>query len=353
MNVQELDYELPAELIAQHPPERRDASRLLVLDKARSENVHTEFRRLGDWLSPGDLLVVNDTRVVPARMAARRRTGGRVDGLFLRELAYGQWEVLLNGRGRLRTGESLELVGADRQIRLSESLGRGRWRVCVDPPADAETILARAGRTPLPPYIKRPGTLPPELAEQDRQRYQTVYAERPGSVAAPTAGLHFTEAMLAELRRRRIGLARLTLHIGLGTFQLIEADRLDEHAMHAEWFDLPARTAQAVNRTRQRGGRVIAVGTSSLRVLESCCDDSGRVRSASGWTDLFIRPPYRVRSVDGLLTNFHLPRSTLLALAFAVAGRERILEAYRQAIQMRYRFYSYGDAMLILSIRAA
>ncbi len=351
MELGDLDYDLPPALIAQHPLPKRDESRLLVVAGDRPDNAHTVFRRLGDWLRQGDVLVVNDTRVVPAGFSARRKAGGHVDGLFLRELAQGDWEVLLNSRGQLRSGETLDLLGSGHVFRLTEPLGRGRWLVALDAPGDAAMILRQVGRTPLPPYIKRPATVSGDVAKQDRQRYQTVYAARPGAVAAPTAGLHFTEAMLSELAAMDVAVAKLTLHIGLGTFQSIIADRVEEHTMHAEWFDLPAETAQIIDLARRRGRWVIAVGTSCLRALESCCDATGVVSPGSGWTDLFICPPHRVRGADGLLTNFHLPRSTLLALVFAFGGRERILGAYREAIDMRYRFYSYGDAMLILPSR--
>ena len=347
--VDELDYDLPRELIAQVPLPDRGASRLLIMDRQADRPRDAVFGDLPRHLDSGDLLVFNDTRVVPAKFLLRRQTGGRLDGLFLRELAPGEWEVLLNGAGRLKPDESLvvepETDGAE--LRVAARLGGGRWRVRVCPSELAAALLERIGQAPLPPYISRSRQPDPAVAGQDRSRYQTVYATRPGAVAAPTAGLHFTERVLDDLRRRGVETAGVTLHVGLGTFAPVKVDDLRDHRMHSEWCELPSETAAAVARCRRGGGRVVAVGTTSLRVLESRAAGDGLVSSGADWTGLFCYPPYHFRVVEVLLTNFHLPRSTLLALVMAFAGVERTRAAYRHAVEARYRFFSYGDAMLI------
>ncbi|HUU83607.1 MAG TPA: tRNA preQ1(34) S-adenosylmethionine ribosyltransferase-isomerase QueA [Phycisphaerae bacterium] len=348
--IEQLDYDLPAELIAQEPLPERDASRLLVLDRARDSLADVTFRALEEYVNAGDLLVLNDTRVVPARFVARRATGGRVAGLYLQEIEPGLWEVLLTGSGRLRVGEELALEPESTGfvLQLAGRVEAGRWRVRVSPVATADQILARVGQAPLPPYIRRSKDPDPDRAAADCVRYQTVYAARPGAVAAPTAGLHFTDELLQQLEQHGIVTTRVTLHVGLGTFEPIQVDDLARHRMHSESYELPTAAAEAVRRCRQGRARVVAVGTTSLRVLESCADEAGGIRASRGWTELFCYPPYRFRVVDALLTNFHLPRSTLLALVMAFAGVEQIRRAYRHAIAAGYRFYSYGDAMLIL-----
>ena len=348
--IAELDYELPQELIAQQPARHRDASRLLVVQREPDEVFDRTFGDLPAFLRAGDLLVVNDTRVVPARFYARRATGGRLDGLYLREIRPGEWEVLLNGAGRLRPGEWLTLEPEGCEVRLypEERLERGRWRARVSPPQDAERILGRIGRTPLPPYIRRSAEGSAEQAAEDHDRYQTVYAARAGAVAAPTAGLHFSDDLLARLRGMGVEMTCVTLHVGLATFAPLRVDDLAEHEMHAEWYELTPGVAAAVQRCRERGGRVVAVGTTSVRVLESCARNDGTVEDGQGWTELFCYPPYRFRVVDALVTNFHLPRSTLLALVMAFAGVALTRRAYQHAVHAAYRFYSYGDAMLIV-----
>jgi S-adenosylmethionine:tRNA ribosyltransferase-isomerase len=341
----ELAYELPAELIAQRPCVPRDAARLMVLDRRTGRTAHHHVRELPDLLRAGDCLVLNRTRVVPAKFGARRATGGRVEGLFLREIAVGVWSVLLGSRGRLRLGETLRLGDGPQEIALLSSEGDGMWRVRVAPAEAAVEVLSRVGRTPLPPYIKRVANDP---NDPDRATYQTVYAAEPGAVAAPTAGLHFTPALLEQLAASGIHRAEVVLHVGLGTFQPIAVEDLAEHRMHAEWYELDANAAAIINTARASGGRIVAVGTTSTRVLETCASSGRDIEPGSGWTDLFIVPPYDFKIVDGLLTNFHLPHSTLLALIFAVAGRERVISAYAEAVRERYRFYSYGDAMLIV-----
>lgn len=349
-SVNELDFDLPAELIAQQPLGERDASRLLVLDRAGGTLADATFRRLDEYLAHGDLLVLNDTSVVPAKFTAQRSTGGQVGGLYLQELEPGVWEVLLTGSSRLRPGETLRLHPASHGVamQLAARVEAGRWQVRVTPSEPAEKILSRVGQAPLPPYIRRAKQPAPQQVEADRLRYQTVYADRPGAVAAPTAGLHFTQRTLCDLQRRGVAVARVTLHVGLGTFEPIQVDDLADHRMHREWYRLPVEAAGAVARCRQRDGRVVAVGTTSLRVLESCADGRRGVRGGEGWTDLFCYPPYPFEAADALLTNFHLPRSTLLALVMAFAGPEQVRRAYRHAVEAGYRFYSYGDSMLIL-----
>jgi S-adenosylmethionine:tRNA ribosyltransferase-isomerase len=346
MNVRDLQYDLPSELIAQHPAEPRDASRLLVLDRGASRLTHTHFRQLPDHLRGGDCLVINQTRVLPARFFATRRTGARVEGLYLASQSDNCWLVLLRPARRLRAAEALTVAGGPWSLELIERIEKGQWLLRPHPEVSVQTFLEQVGVTPLPPYIKRPHQRYDD--HSDRQRYQTVYAAQPGAVAAPTAGLHFTPALLKQIQAANIRIAPLTLHVGLGTFEPITAQRLHDHRMHAEAYDLPAAAAGEINAARSSGGRIVCVGTTCARVLETCAASDGSVRPAAGQTDLFIYPPYRFRAVDALLTNFHLPGSTLLALVFAFAGREQILHAYQEAVHLRYRFYSYGDAMLIL-----
>ena len=350
--VSNFDYELPAERIAQHPPAERGCSRLMALDRSSGNVSHHVFANLPGLLRGGDVLVVNDTHVVPARFFAHRATGGRIEGLFLREVCVGRWEVLLKGASRCRRGEGLEL--GDVCLRLGESLGRGRWLVEVSPARPAVGILEQVGRTPLPPYIRREAAADDTT---DRRRYQTVYANRPGAVAAPTAGLHFTDELLAELGRAGVEIVRLTLHVGLGTFAPVTVENVWDHQMHAEWFELSAEAADHLNAARAAGHRIIAVGTTAVRVLETVAaekDTRCLFSAAGGWTDIFIYPPAEFRAVDAMVTNFHLPRSTLLMLVAAfcepggTGGTRMICDAYAEAIKQEYRFYSYGDAMLIV-----
>jgi S-adenosylmethionine:tRNA ribosyltransferase-isomerase len=347
----DFDYRLPPERIAQEPVRPRDASRLMVLDRAGGGVRHRRFCDLPDLLAPDDLVVLNDTRVIPAAFTAQRVSGGRIEGCFLRDLGEGTWEVLLSGRGRLREGEALDLAaesgGPAGRLTL---LGRGEagvWHVRPPPGTDTMALLWRVGRPPLPPYIRRRGA-DPARRRADRDDYQTIYARHDGAVAAPTAGLHFTPAVLDALAARNIERTFITLHVGLGTFQPMRSERLAEHRMHAEAFEVSAEAAAKVAAARVRGGRVVAVGTTTVRAMESAATGARGVEAGAGWTDLFIRPPFEFRVADALVTNFHLPRTTLLAMVCAFAGRERVLAAYEEAIREGYRFYSYGDAMLIL-----
>jgi len=352
IEIADLDYPLPPELIAQHPLPERDGARLLVIDRASGSLADHRIGQLPELLREHDLLVLNDARVLPARLAAHRRTGGRVSGLFIREHRQGVWQVLLQGSRRLRQGELLTarpVQGEPVELELLDALPEGLWMVRVHAEGTAEQILGRIGRTPLPPYIRR-GDKDDLADEEDRARYQTVYAAKPGAIAAPTAGLHLTPRLLDRLHGAGVRTAFVTLYVGLGTFKPIAASTLPEHAMHEERFDLPAQTAADLAACRARGGRVVAVGTTSVRVLEAAAAPiSGNwgVEATNGTTRLYIYPPYQFRVVDALLTNFHLPRSTLLALVMAFGGTELTRRAYAHAVDQRYRFYSYGDAMLI------
>jgi len=346
LRLSELQYELPAGLIAQRPVEPRDASRLLVVHRDSGRLEHRVFGDIGEYLEPNDCLVLNDTSVVPARFFCRRATGGRVETLFLYAERDG-WRVLLKPSARLRIGEHLECPGTTTVLRIDERFARGEWLVRPEPHIDALDFLTRVGQTPLPPYIRRT----PETADVDC--YQTVYARRPGAVAAPTAGLHFTDSLLVRLAGCSVRQARVTLHVGAGTFVPVQAEDLAQHEMHAEWYEITPSAAAVIEASRAAGGRTVAVGTTSVRVLESLPGGElgpigGESEPRRGWTDLFIYPPHTFHYVDRLVTNFHLPGSTLLALVMAFATPALIRAAYEEAIAERYRFYSYGDAMLVL-----
>lgn len=344
------DYPLPDELIARHPPPEREDARLMVVDRAGGNILHRTIRDLPALLRAGDLLVLNNSRVVPARLLGERAaTGGRWEGLFLRTTDTGEWQLMMQTRGKLCEGEEISIYPAaspqssDRlRLQLLSRDNEGIWN--ARPISDVEpfSALEHFGTVPLPPYIER------DLAEEeDFSRYQTTYALAPGSVAAPTAGLHFTPQLFGECEARGIARAFVTLHVGIGTFRPIATDKLSAHRMHSEWCEIPAETCEAVQAARYSNGRVVAVGTTSVRTLESAAGE-GHLRPWCGETRLFIRPPYRFQMVDCLLTNFHLPRSTLLVLVSTFAGRELIQHAYAEAVREQYRFFSYGDAMLIL-----
>lgn len=335
MRREELEFDLPAELIAQQPLEPRDASRLMVVDRATGVISHRGFRDILHLLRAGDLLVVNDSRVLPARLIGRKPTGGEVEILLLRELAADRWEALCRPGRRLRQGTTVDLGAVT--ATCAERLGDGRWSVTFAPPGALRAALGRIGQMPLPPYIHE------QLA--DRERYQTVYARDEGSAAAPTAGLHFTPALLAELAGRGVQRAAVTLHVGLDTFRPVQTELVEEHPIHTEAWQAPAETVEAVRQTRAAGGRVVAVGTTSVRVLETVARSNGAL---AGWTELFIIPGFGFRLVDSLLTNFHLPGTTLYALVCAFAGAELMRSAYQAAFAERYRLLSFGDAMLIL-----
>jgi S-adenosylmethionine:tRNA ribosyltransferase-isomerase len=338
-----LDYELPPQLIAQQPASERDQSRLLVVRRADRSLAHHVFRDLPELLNPKDLLILNNTRVLPARLLGyRERTGGKWEGLFLQEHKGGLWELLSQTRGHLSEGETIVIEPGPLKLMLAGKSAEGRWLVRPNLPGTPTELLAQYGQVPLPPYIRKG-----RAGESDETRYQTVYAQRDGSVAAPTAGLHFTERVFARLGERGIAHAFVTLHVGLGTFQPIQVDDVTQHKMHREWGELSGGTAEAIAACKGRGGRVVAVGTTSVRVLETAGLE-GPLAAWSGETKLFIYSPYRFRIVDALVTNFHLPRTSLLLLVSAFGGVELIEKAYRTAIAEQYRFYSYGDAMLIV-----
>jgi S-adenosylmethionine:tRNA ribosyltransferase-isomerase len=351
VQLRDFDYDLPTERIAQVPAARRDAARMLV---AGNRERHRRVTELPELLEPGDLLVLNDTRVISARLTGRRPSGGAFELLLVEPVDGDVWRALARPAKKLRPGEVCALDGG---LLTATALERERdatgeagasWTVLLEPRGRGGTIAERietVGRMPLPPYVRRERD--DEHVEVDRERYQTVYAREPGAVAAPTAGLHFTQELLARLTERGVEQACVTLHVGPGTFRPVEVERVEQHCMHAERFELPPACAEAVGRCRERGGRVVAVGTTVVRTLEACAMPEGRVRAGAGQTDLFIVPGHRFGVVDLMLTNFHLPRSTLLMLVCAFAGRELVLDLYREAVEAGYRFYSYGDAMLI------
>lgn len=338
MQTTDFDYDLPAELIAQHPPAERDAARMLVLDPTTDSIRHSTIRELPTVLNPDDLLVLNDTRVLPARLRGTREGGGEAEVLLLRPSGSdGLWEALVRPGRRLGVGAAVTFPNSPLTATVEakdEETARVRLGGIADPMAE----VRRIGEMPTPPYIKE------RLAERDR--YQTVFSRVEGSAATPTAGLHFTDALLASIARRGVEVATVTLHVGLDTFRPVRVDDPARHPIHREWYRLEPATADAVARTRRRGGRVVAVGTTCVRVLETAAADDG-VRPTEGWTELLILPGFRFRTVDALLTNFHLPKSTLLMLVSAFAGRERMLAAYGEAVRQAYRFYSFGDCMFI------
>jgi S-adenosylmethionine:tRNA ribosyltransferase-isomerase len=342
MRTEDFDFDLPKDLIAQSPA-LRGASRMLVLDCQSGGLEHREISGLVNYLLPDDLLLLNDTRVIPARFYAHRTTGRKFELLLLRKVEAELWEALLRPSVRAREGERLALSDGGAAI-PKERHGEGRWTVRFDPPLDLER-LDLIGEMPLPPYIGRPEG----GVAADRSNYQTVYAANPGAVAAPTAGLHFTEDLLGKIRGAGIDIAFLTLHVGLGTFRPVSVEEIIDHEMHEEWYSFSSDTAAAVNRALDDDRRIVCVGTTSVRALEGALAvGEGRVHAGDGWTRLFITPGFAFRGVGAMLTNFHLPRSTLLMLVSAFAGRERVLSAYADAIAERYRFFSYGDSMLIV-----
>ncbi|MDX5982305.1 tRNA preQ1(34) S-adenosylmethionine ribosyltransferase-isomerase QueA [Exiguobacterium profundum] len=340
MNVNDYDFELPEELIAQVPLLDRTSSRLLVLDRETGDIEHRHFRDVLDYLNEGDALVVNDSRVLPARLfGAKQETGGKVELLLLKQTEDDVWEALVKPAKKVRVGSIVEFGDGLLRAECVEELPEGGRRFKFDYDGIFYEILDELGTMPLPPYIRE------QLDDQDR--YQTVYARERGSAAAPTAGLHFTEELLEAAKAKGIRLIPLTLHVGLGTFRPVTADSIEEHTMHSEYFELSAESASALREIRANGGRIFAVGTTSTRTLETIMRDHGDFVESSGWTDIFIYPGVELKAIDGLITNFHLPKSTLVMLVSAFATRDIILHAYRTAVAERYRFFSFGDAMLI------
>jgi S-adenosylmethionine:tRNA ribosyltransferase-isomerase len=343
LRTSDFDFHLPPEQIAQHPSERRDASRLLVADRSTRRITHRVFTDLVELIEPGDLLVVNETRVFPARLNGYRAGGGAAEVLLLHPAATDEtlWHALVRPGAKLKPGRTVD-VGPELSVEIVDSTPSGERVVRLVTPLPLEQALQRYGEVPLPPYVDRDAT------DTDRERYQTVYARERGSVAAPTAGLHFTPELLDRLTARGVGIARLVLHVGVGTFRPVDVEDPADHPMHSEWYRVPEEAAAQINETRAAGGAVWAVGTTSVRTLETVADETGHVRAGDGWTDIFIRPPYRFRAVDRMITNFHLPRSTLLMLVSAFAGYEFTMHAYSEAVRSGYRFFSYGDAMALL-----
>jgi len=338
--VSDFDYDLPQELIAQDPIEPRDASRLLIMDKETGALSHSNFFRLTKMLKAGDVLVLNDTKVLPARLFARRKTGASIEVLLLKQVGLNTWEALVRPGKKALPGERLYFAIEGFEAKVIDHSHDGTRIIEFVYEGDFYDILDKLGRMPLPPYIKKP--------LQDQARYQPVYAREKGSAAAPTAGLHFTPDLLATLDRQGVIIVKVLLHVGLGTFRPVKVDTVEEHVMHQEFYRINQETAAAINRARAAGGRIIAVGTTSVRTLETVSAEDGTVLPGEGWTQKFIYPGYRYRAIDGMITNFHLPKSTLLMLVCAFAGRENTLAAYEEAIRERYRLFSFGDAMMII-----
>ncbi len=333
-------FELPEELIAQTPLEKRDSSRLLVLDKNTGALAHRHFFDLPDYLNAGDSLVLNDTRVLPARLLGCRKSGGGVELVLLRDLGEGRWECLSRPGRKTRPGTELQFGDGELTATVEDVVEGGKRIVRFHYEGIFLEVLERLGKMPLPPYIRE------EL--QDAERYQTVYSRELGSAAAPTAGLHFTPELLQRIADQGVKICTVTLHVGLGTFRPVKEEEIEDHEMHAEFCIVSPETAEAVNETKRQGGRVIAVGTTSCRTLESFTGEDGVLQAGSRWTNIFIYPGYRFKCIDALVTNFHLPESTLIMLVSALAGREHVLNAYETAVRERYRFFSFGDAMLII-----
>lgn len=339
MNKSDFDFYLPEELIAQTPLEKRDTSRLLHLDKQTGEIEHKHFYDIKQYLHAGDCLVLNNSRVLPARLIGSRPTGGAVELVLLKDIGDNRWECLSRPGRKTKPGQELIFGNSELTAVVQEVTLGGNRIVKFSYEGIFLEILERLGKMPLPPYIKK------EL--QDSERYQTVYSKEIGSAAAPTAGLHFTKELLAEIEDMGVKICYVTLHVGLGTFRPVKADKIEDHEMHSEFCIVPEETAETVNAVKRAGGRVIAVGTTSCRTLESFTTQDGTLQATSGWTNIFIYPGYKFKCIDALITNFHLPESTLIMLVSALAGREHILNAYNTAVKQRYRFFSFGDAMFI------
>lgn len=340
MKTADFDYELPQELIAQDPLEQRDSSRLLILDKKTGERTHRIFHDIIDYLHEGDCLVINNTKVIPARLIGEREgTGGKVEVLLLKRKTDNVWETLVKPGKKARPGMRLSFGGGLLHAEVQEVVDEGNRLIRFEYEGIFEEILDQLGQMPLPPYITH------QL--KDKNRYQTVYAKYEGSAAAPTAGLHFTEELLQKIQEKGVKIARVTLHVGLGTFRPVKVDDVTQHHMHTESYHVSQEAADIINETKKQGGRVICVGTTSCRTIESAADGQGVVQATEGDTDIFIYPGYQFKVLDCLITNFHLPESTLLMLVSALAGKENIMAAYKEAVEMKYRFFSFGDAMFI------
>ena len=341
MKTSDFYYDLPEELIAQDPLEDRSSSRLLVLDKNSGETEHHVFREIVNYLDPGDCLVINDTKVIPARLiGAKEETGAKIEVLLLKRGADDVWETLVKPGRKAKPGTRISFGDGLLVGEVVDIVDEGNRLIHFEYEGIFEEILDRLGQMPLPPYITH------QL--KDKDRYNTVYAEHPGSAAAPTAGLHFTPELLEKIRDKGVDIAHVTLHVGLGTFRPVKVDDVENHHMHSEFYMIDKAAAEKINRAKENGKRVICVGTTSCRTIESAADENGRLKECSGWTDIFIYPGYQFKILDALITNFHLPESTLVMLVSALAGREHVLAAYKEAVRERYRFFSFGDAMLIV-----
>lgn len=340
MKTSDFYYDLPEELIAQDPLEDRSASRLLVLNKETGEIVHTIFKNIKNYLRKGDCLVLNDTKVIPARLIGEKeQSGGKIEFLLLKKISLDTWEIIVKPGKKAREGARVSFGGGLLTAEVEKVLPDGNRIVKFFYDGVFENVLDKLGQMPLPPYITH--TL------KDKNRYQTVYAKNNGSAAAPTAGLHFTKELLEEISKMGVSIAYLTLHVGLGTFRPVKVDDVENHVMHSEYYNIDEKNAEIINNAKKNGGRIISVGTTSTRVLETVADETGFVKAKSGETKIFIYPPYKYKIVDALITNFHLPESTLLMLVSALAGKDNIDRAYKQAVEMKYRFFSFGDAMFI------
>ncbi|NWG01811.1 MAG: tRNA preQ1(34) S-adenosylmethionine ribosyltransferase-isomerase QueA [Syntrophaceae bacterium] len=342
MRTKEFDYPLPPSLIAQYPSSQRGRTSLMILHRQTGLIEHRTFQDIATYLHPGDLLILNNTRVLPARLTGKKVTGGKVEILLIpsRNGTREEWEMLMKASKKVKRGTRIQFEqGIEGEV---QEVNEGKGKIRFFFQGDGVDLLKKIGHVPLPPYIKR------EDEPFDRDRYQTVFAERDGSIAAPTAGLHFTESMLQSLKEKKIRMAMITLHIGIGTFAPVKVSEIEQHHMEAEWIEISEETAKEIEEAKVRGGKVIAVGTTTTRALESFHNGKGGVRPGCGMTSLFIYPPYRFHVIDGLITNFHLPKSTLIMLVSAFAGKDLLLKAYHEAVEKKYQFYSYGDAMLIL-----
>ena len=340
MDVKEFDYDLPEELIAQVPIKKRDESRLMVLDRERQTIEHKVFKDILDYLNPGDCLVRNNTKVIPARIYGKKETGANVEFLLLNNIEGDIWQSIVRPGNKLHVGTKVTFGDGLLNAEILEVMEGGTRKVKFTYDGIFNEILDKIGLMPLPPYIHE------ELKEKDR--YQTVYAKYQGSAAAPTAGLHFTEELLEKIKEKGVEIANVTLHVGIGTFRPVKVDKIEDHHMHSEHYYIKQEDVQKINNTKKRGGRIISVGTTSCRVLESIADENGFVKEIEGDTSIFIYPGYKFKCIDGLITNFHLPESTLLMLVSALAGKDYIMKAYKEAVKEKYRFFSFGDAMFIL-----
>lgn len=340
MKVADFDFDLPEELIAQTPVEPRDHSRLLVVFKDKEDFNEGIFRDIIQYLCPGDLLILNDTRVIPARLYGQKNTGAMVEVLLLTPKGQDQWECLVRPGRKMKIGEEVVFGAGLLRGKVMEQTDFGGRLIAFSYEGDFDAIIDQLGEMPLPPYITQ--------RLENPERYQTIYAAKRGSAAAPTAGLHFTDSLFQELERRGVKIGYVTLHVGLGTFRPVQVDVIEEHDMHSEFYEVSAATAALINTTRASGGRIITVGTTATRTLETVADEKRVIHPGSGWTKIFIYPGYQFKAIDGMITNFHLPKSTLIMMISALIGREKALKAYQHAIEERYRFFSFGDAMFII-----